>query len=187
VLAGQLNYKKIFGGDNPVRLEIGSGKGGFITATAKVNPNVNFIGLEKCPNVAVTALETLGKENLTNVRYIIGLAEYAERIFPARSVEQIYLNFSCPFPKERYAKHRLTHTNFLEIYKNLLTENGFILQKTDNLPFFEFSLKSYKKNGWEVYELNNYASFGKIKTEYETKFSEKGMPIYCLKARIAKK
>jgi tRNA (guanine-N7-)-methyltransferase len=179
-----LNYNEIFRNNNPVRLEIGFGKGGFIIGTAKANPHINFIGLEKCPNTAITALENAQKEKLPNLRFIIGLAEYAERIFPAHSIEQIYLNFSCPFPKTRYRKHRLTHENFLSIYRNLLSPDGFVSQKTDSLPFFEFSLKNYEGNGWKIYDLNNNESFGEIKTEYETLFSGKGFPIYCVKAAI---
>jgi len=184
--AGLIDFPAVFGNSNPVRLEIGCGKGGFVNEMAKIHPRVNFIAVEKSENVIISALEQTLSEKLTNVRYIIGMAEYLDLIIPPRSVEQIYLNFSCPFPKVRYAKHRLTHRGFLEIYKKILIEKGQVSFKTDNVSFFEFSLESLSANGFRLqnvlYDLHNSELTGNIITEYESLFIQKGLKINYLEA-----
>ncbi len=180
------NIKKVFGNENPVHLEIGCGKGRFIQQMAERNPDINFIALEQTPNVLVTAMERTLNSGIKNLRYYAGKAEYLEKIFPRRSVEMIYLNFSCPYPKESYAKHRLTHPIFLKIYRNILTEQGSIRQKTDNRRLFEFSIENFSQNGFALgnvsLDLHNSEISGNIMTEYEERFTEMGMPIFYLEA-----
>lgn len=177
---------QVFGNGNPLRLEIGCGKGQFAEEIARRNPEVNFIAVEQTPNVLVTAMERAKRAGLTNLKFVSGTAEYLERLLPPHSVERIYLNFSCPFPKNSYAKHRLTHGRFLKIYRALLTADGFIAQKTDNAPFFEFSLNSFSDHGFRLrrisFDLHNSGIDGNIITEYEEKFSSKGFPIYYTEA-----
>lgn len=180
------DYEAVFGNSNPVRLEIGCGKGQFVCEMAKRNPDVNFIAVEKIKNVIVAACEKAKEEGLTNVKFIAGCAEYLPRFIPENSVELIYLNFSCPFPKVKYARHRLTHRFFLEIYRKLLTENGEIHQKTDNMHFFEFSLEEYSAAKYTIknlsLDLHNSGFEGNIVTEYEKRFSDLGQPIYRVEA-----
>ena len=180
------DYEEVFGNSNPVRLEIGCGKGQFICEMAKRNPDVNFIAVEKIKNVIVAASEMAKEEGLTNVKFIAGCAEYLPRFIPENSVELIYLNFSCPFPKAKYARHRLTHRFFLEIYRKLLTEKGEIHQKTDNMHFFEFSLEEYSAAKYTIknlsLDLHNSGFEGNIVTEYEKRFSDLGQPIYRVEA-----
>ena len=180
------DYEEVFGNSNPVRLEIGCGKGQFICEMAKRNPDVNFIAVEKIKNVIVAACEKAKEEGLTNVKFIAGCAEYLPRFIPENSVELIYLNFSCPFPKAKYARHRLTHRFFLEIYRKLLTEKGEIHQKTDNMHFFEFSLEEYSAAKYTIknlsLDLHNSGFEGNIVTEYEKRFSDLGQPIYRVEA-----
>ena len=180
------DYEAVFGNSNPVRLEIGCGKGQFICEMAKRNPDVNFIAVEKIKNVIVAACEKAKEEGLTNVKFIAGCAEYLPRFIPENSVELIYLNFSCPFPKAKYARHRLTHRFFLEIYRKLLTEKGEIHQKTDNMHFFEFSLEEYSAAKYTIknlsLDLHNSGFEGNIVTEYEKRFSDLGQPIYRVEA-----
>ena len=180
------DYEEVFGNSNPVRLEIGCGKGQFICEIAKRNPDVNFIAVEKIKNVIVAACEKAKEEGLTNVKFIAGCAEYLPRFIPENSVELIYLNFSCPFPKAKYARHRLTHRFFLEIYRKLLTEKGEIHQKTDNMHFFEFSLEEYSAAKYTIrnlsLDLHNSGFEGNIVTEYEKRFSDLGQPIYRVEA-----
>ena len=180
------DYEEVFGNSNPVRLEIGCGKGQFICEMAKRNPDVNFIAVEKIKNVIVAACEKAKEEGLTNVKFIAGCAEYLPRFIPEISVELIYLNFSCPFPKAKYARHRLTHRFFLEIYRKLLTEKGEIHQKTDNMHFFEFSLEEYSAAKYTIrnlsLDLHNSGFEGNIVTEYEKRFSDLGQPIYRVEA-----
>lgn len=180
------DYEAVFGNSNPVRLEIGCGKGQFTCEMAKRNPDVNFIAVEKIKNVIVAACEKAKEEGLTNVKFIAGCAEYLPRFIPENSVELIYLNFSCPFPKAKYARHRLTHRFFLEIYRKLLTEKGEIHQKTDNMHFFEFSLEEYSAAKYTIknlsLDLHNSGFEGNIVTEYEKRFSDLGQPIYRVEA-----
>ena len=180
------DYEEVFGNSNPVSLEIGCGKGQFICEMAKRNPDVNFIAVEKIKNVIVAACEKAKEEGLTNVKFIAGCAEYLPRFIPENSVELIYLNFSCPFPKAKYARHRLTHRFFLEIYRKLLTEKGEIHQKTDNMHFFEFSLEEYSAAKYTIknlsLDLHNSGFEGNIVTEYEKRFSDLGQPIYRVEA-----
>ncbi len=185
-LAENFDCAKIFGNNNPIRLEIGCGKGKFIQQLAEENPNTNFIAIDQTANVLVTAMERTEKSGIKNLKYYAGKAEYLEKILPQKSVELIYLNFSCPYPKERYAKHRLTHPLFLNIYQNLLTDSGYIKQKTDNKRLFEFSIESFSQMGWIMQnvslDLPNSNIEGNIITEYEQKFTEMGVPIFYLEA-----
>lgn len=182
------DFEKLFGNSNPVHLEIGCGKGQFIVEMAARCPDINFIAVEKERNVVVAAVEKVAKAGLTNVRFISGCAEYLPRFIPEHSIERIYLNFSCPYPKEKYKKHRLTHRFFLNIYRQLLAEGGDIHQKTDNMHFFEFSLQEFSQEGFGIYnvslDLHNSDFEGNIVTEYEKRFSDLGQPIYRLEARL---
>lgn len=177
---------ELFGRSAPTVLEIGCGKGQFICELAKRRPQVNFIAVEKSSNVIVDAAEKAIAEKLTNVRFLRGGAEYLDCYIPPKTAELIYLNFSCPFPKNSYASHRLTHRNFLAIYEKLLKDGGEIHQKTDNMHFFEFSLQEFSQCGWGLknvsLDLHNSGFEGNIVTEYEKRFSEQGFPIYRLEA-----
>ncbi|MBQ8503946.1 MAG: tRNA (guanosine(46)-N7)-methyltransferase TrmB [Clostridia bacterium] len=182
------DLKEIFGNDNPVQMEIGCGKGTFILETAKRNPEINFIAVEKVQNVIVAACEKVKAEGLTNVRFMASCAEYLPSFIPENSIELIYLNFSCPFPKAKYARHRLTHRYFLEIYRKLLKNGGEIHQKTDNMHFFEFSIEELSHSGYKIknvsLDLHNSDFEGNIVTEYEKRFSDLGQPIYRLEAKV---
>lgn len=184
--ADRFDPVKIFGNSNPVHLEIGCGKGKFIQQLAEENPDINFVALEQTANVLITAMERTQKSGIPNLKYYAGKAEYLEKVFSPQSVERIYLNFSCPYPKESYAKHRLTHPLFLSIYRNIITSDGYIKQKTDNRRLFEFSIENFSQNGWKLrnvsLDLHNSKITGNIITEYEQRFSEMGMPIFYLEA-----
>lgn len=181
-----IDYKEIFGNDNPVRMEIGCGRGQFAMEIAKRHPDVNFIAVEKVLNVIVLACEKAKKEGLTNIKFICGSAEYLPKFIPEKSIELLYLNFSCPYPKARYARHRLTHRFFLDIYRDLLKDGAEIHQKTDNMHFFEFSIGEFSQSGWKIknvsLDLHNSEFEGNIVTEYEKRFSDLGQPIYRLEA-----
>ena len=146
------------------------------------------MALEQTANVLITAMERTMNSGVKNLKYYAGKAEYLEKVFPPQSVERIYLNFSCPYPKESYAKHRLTHPLFLSIYRNLITPDGYIKQKTDNQRLFEFSIENFSQNGWKLrnvsLDLHNSKITGNIITEYEQRFSDMGMPIFYLEAFI---
>ncbi|MGN0601599.1 MAG: tRNA (guanosine(46)-N7)-methyltransferase TrmB [Oscillospiraceae bacterium] len=181
-----IDFKKLFGNGNPVHLEIGCGKGQFAREIARQNPDINFLAVEKSSNVIVDAAEKAISQEIPNLYFLRGGAEYLECYIPKHSIARIYLNFSCPYPKKSYASHRLTHRNFLNIYEKLLMPEGEIHQKTDNRNFFEFSLEEFSRCGYTLknisLDLHNSDFEGNIVTEYEQKFSEQGFPIYRLEA-----
>lgn len=178
-----MNYQEVFGNSNPVRLEVGCGNGGFIAKKAKREPNFNYIAVELCSNVCLTAMERVREEGITNVRFLNIPAEILECYLPEGSIERIYLNFSTPLPEKSREKQRLTATRFLNIYKKLLREGGEIEQKTDSEQFFDYSLEQYEKNGFAVKDItrdlhkSEYAK-DNIVTEYEHNFASKGFPIF---------
>lgn len=178
--------ESVFGNTKPLRLEIGCGKGQFAAEIARRNPDVGFLAVEQVPNVLVSAMERAKQAGLTNLKFLSGNAEALGKVLAPHSVERIYLNFSCPYPKARYEKYRLTHARFLEIYRSLLTADGFVIQKTDNRAFFEYSLNSFSDHGFRLrritLDLHNSGIEGNIITEYEEKFSSEGFPIYYAEA-----
>ena len=180
-------WKEYFKNDNPVYVEIGCGKGGFIPENAKRYKDVNFVGIERQTTVAGIAARKID-ENEENIAIICGYAEKLSDIFEVGEISRIYLNFSDPWPKKRWAKRRLTHRNFLESYKDVLGESGEVFFKTDNRGLFEFSLNEFCADDWKLsnisLDLHNSDFEGNIMTEYEEKFSSKGMPIYRLEARF---
>lgn len=181
-----IDLEKWFGNNNPLYLEIGCGKGRFSVEYAKAHPEINLLAIEKSGNVIVSACEAAKKEGLSNLRFLKGGAEYLEKFIKEKSVERIFLNFSCPFPKNKYATHRLTHHRFLEIYKRLMKPGAEIHQKTDNMHLFEFSLEQLSSNGFALQnvslDLHNSDFEGNIMTEYEERFVNLGQPIYRLEA-----
>ena len=185
-----LDFSAVFGNDNPVELEVGCGNGGFILEKAKRNPQINFLGVELCTNVVLTAMERILKENVPNVRFLNIPAEILFCYLPEKSVEKIYLNFSTPLPEKSREKQRLTSMRFLEIYKKILKAEGSIEQKTDSAVLFEYSLKTLSQCGFkfEWVTLDLHASefaADNIVTEYEGNFASRGMPIYALSAKLS--
>ena len=183
-----IDFDTWFGSSQPLYLEVGCGKGRFACEFAAAHPNINIIAVEREANVIVSACELAKKMGLKNVRFIKCGAEYLERHIKPQSIEQIFLNFSCPFPKNTYACHRLTHHGFLEIYNRIMKPTAEIHQKTDNMKLFEFSLQEFSQNGFALknvsLDLHNSNYEGNIMTEYEEKFVSLGQPIYRLEAYI---
>ena len=181
-------WRELFGNNNPIHIEIGCGKGQFISTLAKLNPDINYIAIEKYDSVLLRTLEKVIESDLENLRLINIDALELSNYFDSKEVNTIYLNFSDPWPKNHHAKRRLTSPLFLEQYKKVLDDNGVLIQKTDNRHLFEYSLESFSQNGW--YLSNIYLDLHKeevfnITTEYEDKWSQKG-PIYKLEARLYK-
>lgn len=183
-----IDFDEWFGRKAPLFLEIGCGKGKFSCEFAKMNPHINLLAVEKSGNVIVEACEVALREGIENLKFIKGSAEYLEKYIKEESIERIFLNFSCPFPKKAYASHRLTHGNFLKIYKKILKKGAEIHQKTDNMHFFEFSLEQLSQEGFLLknvsLDLHNSDFEGNIETEYEHRFASLGQPIYRLEAYI---
>ncbi len=172
---------------SPLRLEIGCGKGAFISGLSKKFPSDRLLALELASDVMLMAMEKCDRENCDNVKFYRCDATIVDTLLPPHSVDVIYLNFSDPWPKARTAKRRLTAVPFLEKYKKILKTDGKIFFKTDNLPLFEFSLEQFESAGYDLinvcYDLHNSPMMkDNIETEYERNFSEKGFAINYLEA-----
>ena len=176
-------WKEVFGNNNPVRIEIGMGKGRFITTLAQMNPDINYIGIEKYSSVLLRAVEKQDELRLSNLRFIRMDAENIGDVFAKGEVDRIYLNFSDPWPKDRHAKRRLTSRQFMARYDIILKPDGQVEFKTDNKDLFDFSLEEIKEADWELpvvtFDLHNDSVLneGNVMTEYETRFSQMGNPI----------
>lgn len=170
-------------------LEIGCGKGSFVYGMAKKHPDRFFVAMEKVRDVIMLAMEKINAdEEIDNVVFIAGDAEDLPKFFDKGEISEIYLNFSDPWPKARHAKRRLTYRKFLEMYKTLLPKDGVIYFKTDNRPFFDFSLEEFPAAGYEMSDITfdlHYSEYNaeNVVTEYEATFSARGYTINRLVAR----
>ena len=178
------NWKEIFGNDNPIRIEIGMGKGRFIMDLAGLNPDINYVGIEKYSSVLLRGIQKMETDPLPNLDFIRMEAEQITEVFGQEEVDRIYLNFSDPWPKDRHAKRRLPSREFLRRYDEILVKNGVIEFKTDNHDLFRFALEELELAGWHLNKMtedlhhNEEMMQGNVMTEYEEKFSSIGNPIY---------
>ena len=163
-----------------LRVELGCGKGRFTQGTAAAEPDVLFIAIEMVPHAMVVAMERCVNAGLTNVFFVDANADQLPQFFAPGEVDRIYVNFCDPWPSKRHAKRRLTHGNFLKLYRQVLKMGGQIHFKTDNQPLFEFSVEELPKFGFELSEVTrNLHENGPVgvMTDYEAKFHELGQPI----------
>lgn len=176
-------WREVFCSTNPVHIEIGTGKGRFISALAEQNPQINYVGIEKYSSVLLRAVEKQNMLQLENLKFIRMDAERIENVFGRGEVQRIYLNFSDPWPKDRHAKRRLTSRQFFERYNRIMDKAGQVEFKTDNRNLFDFSVEEAAAAGWKLtvctYDLHKDAvlSEGNIMTEYEERFHALGNPI----------
>ena len=178
------NWSSVFENENPIHIEIGMGKGRFLMDLASLNPNINYIGIERYTSVLLRAVQKIEENPLPNVRFLCVDAATLPEIFAAEEVKRIYLNFSDPWPKDRHARRRLTSSEFLARYDQFLAKDGRLEFKTDNVGLFDFSLEEINNSEvWHIdihtYDLHEdpMLNFGNVMTEYEEKFSSKGNPI----------
>ncbi len=175
--------KEIFENDRPIHIEIGMGKGRFITELASMNPDINYVGIEKYSSVLLRAIQKMEANELKNLMFIRMDAEYITDVFAVDEIDRIYLNFSDPWPKDRHAKRRLMSCNFLNRYTQIMKAGGVLEFKTDNRELFDFAVDEVPAAGWEIlkltYDLHNDEEMmkGNIMTEYEERFSAEGNPI----------
>ena len=182
-------WQEVFGRQAPLHIEIGMGKGQFLTALAAEHPDINYIGIERYSSVLLRALQKMEIEPLPNIRFLCMDASIITEVFDEEEVAKIYLNFSDPWPKERHAKRRLTSRQFFERYDKILARNGVVEFKTDNDDLFAFSMEEVAEAGWTLdahtFDLHHdpVLNEGNVMTEYEEKFSSLGHPIHKLIAR----
>ncbi|MDA8229621.1 MAG: tRNA (guanosine(46)-N7)-methyltransferase TrmB [Desulfitobacterium hafniense] len=174
-------WKDIFGNDNPIHLELGCGKGNFITKVAELNKNINYIAIDVYDEVLVYVLIKANENKLENIRIIPINIELLGNVFTQDEIEKIYINFCTPWPNRRHQKRRLTHPNFLRIYKNFLRLKSEVWFKTDDDLLFKDSLQYFKDEGfteiYKTFDLHQSDYEDNTMTEYEEKFSSQGIKI----------
>lgn len=182
-------WNEVFGNDQPVFLEMGCGKGKFLTELARRHPEYNYIGVEGQERVFLRAAQRVHEAGLTNVRFIGQFLQRPSECFGPGEIAGLYLNFSDPWPKARHAKRRLTHRRYLAEYRRFLKPEGTIAFKTDGDALFEFSLEEFREFGAKILDISwdLHASplrAKEVTTEYEDKFREWGIAIKYLKAKL---
>ena len=187
------SWQDVFGNNHPIHVEFGCGKGGFITELATRNPHINYIAAERAETVVYKACKKANNQDVLpdNLRFLYFDVNHCMNIFEKGEVDRIYLNFSDPWPKKRYANRRLTHRSFLDKYEYILSEQGEIHFKTDNKGLFAFSIEELSAKEWLIknvtLDLHQSGIEDNIMTEYEKKFSEMGYTINRLEAVKVKK
>lgn len=167
--------------DENTILEVGMGKGEMLSQIALNNPDLICIGIEKSPTVAFQAAKKAQELNLKNFFIVCNDIEKLLDKFEGK-LKNIWLTFSDPWPKKRHYKRRLTYRKYLDIYKNLLSNDGILKIKTDNDLFFDWSKEEILDYGAQIiYQTNDLHNSSKndenIKTGYEIKWSSKGKNI----------
>lgn len=186
------NWNRFFANDNPVHIEIGMGKGQFLMEMASLNPDINYIGIERYSSVLIRAVQKKEELDLPNLTFILMDATEICEVFAKQEIERIYLNFSDPWPKDRHAKRRLPSRQFLERFKEILKDEGQIEFKTDNKDLFAFALEEVEPGGFKLIAVTHdlhhdeIMNAGNVMTEYEKKFSALGNHIckYIIKKNI---
>ncbi len=191
-------WHDFFGNSNPLHVELGMGKGRFISNMSGNYPDCNFIGIDMKEELLMQASDKAraiwaekAQMEPPNLALALFNIEYVLDLFDAGEVSRIYLNFSDPWPKRRHARRRLTHPEFLAKYMHILRADGAIHLKTDGEEFFEFSLNSFIETGFDLRNVSlslhrEGAHPEHVMTEYEMKFHERGQNIYRCEAMLRK-
>ena len=134
----RLDLRELFGNDHPVVLEIGSGKGRFLIASAMEQPETNFIGIEKSLHYHRVIRERVAKRHLTNVRLINHDAYLVMRdMLPDASIRELHIYFPDPWPRKREQKRRIIRPEVLEEFARILVPGGSGIYVTDHREYFE--------------------------------------------------
>ena len=164
-----------------ITMEIGSGKGQFISTLAKDHPEELFIAVEMEQNVCYRLAQKKEEMGLDNLYIIMADAIKLQEYLDAK-VDKIQLNFSDPWPKARHHKRRLTYTTYLNLYKELLSDEGVLVLRTDHFDFFNDSYLYITENNYQIIESNYNLEESNYMTEYEVKKRKSG-PIYQVVAK----
>ena len=180
-------WRELMPAAREVRVELGCGKGRFTVETAKAEPDVLFLAVERVPDAMVVAMERAAREGLRNVWFLDADAGRLAEFFAPREVDRLYINFCDPWPKSNQAKRRLTHGNFLKLYRQVLAPGGQVWFKSDNEKLFAFSAEEFPRFGFALGEVtDDLHADGPVgvMTDYEAKFFEQGVPIHRLVATM---
>ncbi|AGA69638.1 tRNA (guanine-N(7)-)-methyltransferase [Desulfitobacterium dichloroeliminans LMG P-21439] len=174
-------WQEIFKNDQPIYLELGCGRGQFISQCAELNSQFNYIAIDLYDEVLVKALRKINEKKLINVRIIPMNIAKLEEIFSAEEIDKIYINFCNPWPSRRHHHKRLTYPNFLRVYKKILKKRSEIWFKTDDDDLFKDSLRYFGSVGFQEklvhFDLHQSDFQENVMTEYEEKFSGQGIKI----------
>jgi len=182
------NWRTLFGNDKPICVEIGCGKGSFIIETARRNPDLNFVAIERESKIIAMAMKAArsGEMPPDNLRFILGDAQKLTDFFAPGELCRVYINFCDPWRNRiKWHKRRLTHRRFLATYSDL-TARGELFFKTDSEDLFRFTMRELRETGWQLRnvtaDLHNSGFIGNVMTEYETRFHNLGMNVFRLEA-----
>ena len=182
-----INDLKDFHTDKPIYIEIGMGMGDFICESAKQNPDIFYIGLERVDVCVARAVKKASEYELDNFKVMLADASDIEELIPEKSIDVIYLHFSDPWPKKRQNKRRLTYITFLKKYEKILKDDGYLVYKTDNEGFYDDSIEYFKESNFVLVEANrDYKNPDEPMTAYQAKFVAEGKPIYYAKYILKK-
>lgn len=179
-------WNDLFGNKNPIKLELGMGRGEFIINMAKENPNINFIGLELCDSQMVNAVRKLESMKLNNLKLINADAKDILDFF-GKEIDTIYLTFSEPWPKPIDEKKRFTHVSYLKIYDRIFKKDKHIILKTDNKGLFAYSLETLSNYWYEFKTVSldlhhDERNISNIMTDFEKQYYKENRPIYYVDA-----
>ncbi|WP_097027444.1 tRNA (guanosine(46)-N7)-methyltransferase TrmB [Clostridium peptidivorans] len=181
-------WNEEFKNDNPVHLELGCGRGGFIAQKAVQNPDINYVAVDLKDEVLIYVLKKIEELEITNVRVVPLNIAFISEIFDKDEIEKIYINFCNPWPKDRHNKRRLTHSRFLAEYKKFIKEGSEVWFKTDDTDLFNASQEYFKESGFTItyltYDLHQSDFDKNVMTEYEKKFTQLGMKTMFLIGRL---
>lgn len=178
-------WRALLAPDSALHIELGCGKGRFTADMAESISDTLLIAVERVPDALVVAMERVCARDIPNVRFLSCDAARLPELFGEGEVDRIYINFCDPWPGKRHAKRRLTHRNFLSLYRRVLKDGGEIHFKTDNAPLFAFSLEEFPACGFSLSQVTDDLHCGGVQgimTDYEAKFYEQGIPIHRLVA-----
>ena len=183
------SWHHIFTGGELTLVELGAGKGQFLCSMAQLHPEYRMIGVEKEPGVLLQAVRKAATLGLVNLKFVLSDVEHLSSIFAPGEIDGLYIHFCDPWPKNRHARRRLTHPDFLAGYRSRLSATGKIFFKTDNSDLFAYSLEMFAAADMEILQSSsdlyaeNVPPSGCI-TEYEAKFSAAGLPVHYCEARF---
>ncbi len=188
--AGKGGWKSTFPGKGPLVVELGTGKGQFLREMAQRYPETCFVGLEREPGILLQAVRQAQDLEVDNLKFILGDVQFLNQLFAPAEIDCLYIHFCDPWPKSRHDKRRLTHENFLQLYRQVLAPTGSIRFKTDNRALFDYSMESFQAFGMELLKVSfdfhaDMPEPAAIMTEYEAKFSAAGLPVCYCEARFA--
>ena len=182
-LGVQKGLRQYLTAKKPLILEIAAGNAQFSLTLAKKHPECNFIAIDIKSDRLYTSAKQALEEGVSNIAFLRMSIHELEKVFLKDSIDKIWLTFPDPFPRDRSAKHRLTHPSFLQQYRNILSTSGILHFKTDNRDLFLWSLEQLVAEEWQFSELtfdlheSELSDEYKVKTYYEQKFMAEGFPI----------